>query len=153
VLSLRLTEERGKYVAYVMGEVDAANIKAGLPNKIEAYPDAINDLEFEPRGELNPRRATGTYSGFSRDPKIRAAVLKRAKGRCEYCDELGFLLKDKERYVEAHHIIHLSMKGADTMENVIGLCSNHHREAHYGQAAVALELELLAKLKSLRGKR
>lgn len=153
VLSLRLTEERGKYVAYVTGEISAGYIKAGLPSKITSYPDAIDDLDVEPPGNLSPIKTAGAYSGFSRDPKIRTAVLKRAKGRCEYCGELGFLLKNEEHYVEAHHIIHLSARGADTMENVIALCSNHHREAHYGQAANDLELKLLTKLRSLRGKK
>jgi 5-methylcytosine-specific restriction enzyme A len=150
VFSLRLTEENGRYVAYVQGEVSVQNIKAGRTNKIEAYPDAIDDLDSGPPGSQSPVRTSGTHSGYSRDPKIRNAVLKRAKGICEFCGERGFEIRKGEYYVEAHHIIHLAKEGPDTMKNVIALCSNHHREAHYGLAAEALELELLTKLKSLR---
>ncbi len=155
VLSLRLTEERGKYVAYVLGEVSVLNVKIGFTNKIVPYPDAINDLDSDPPiGNLNPSRTAGTYSGFRRDPKIRAAVLKRAKGKCEFCGERGFALPDDAGYyVEAHHIIHLSKNGIDTMDNVIALCSNHHREAHYGLNAEALERSLLSMLRDSHGQK
>lgn len=152
VFSLRLTQENGKYVAYIQGEVSVLNIKTGLTNKIEAHSDAIDDLDSEPPGSQSPARTSGAYSGYSRDPKIRAAVLKRAKGKCEFCGERGFELRSGEYYLEAHHIIHLSKHGADTMENVIALCSNHHREAHYGVNAEELEKSILTKLRALRSR-
>lgn len=52
-------------------------------------------------------------------------------------------------YIEAHHIIALSQQGEDTPQNVIALCPEHHREAHYGAEAEKLEQEFLDKLKAL----
>lgn len=37
-----------------------------------------------------------------------------------------------QRYLEAHHIVALACDGPDTVENVVALCPNHHREAHFG---------------------
>ena len=46
-----------------------------------------------------------------------------------------------ERYIEAHHIIALSNQGKDTVDNVIALCPEHHRQAHYGHEAEDLEVK------------
>lgn len=150
LLVLRLTEEKGTYVAYVTGRVALTSIKAGQSNRAEKFPDSIDDLDDEPPGNESPNRVPTTYSGFPRDPKIRDAVRERAGGRCEYCGQLGFALSAITNYVEAHHIIHLAAKGPDTLDNVIALCSNHHREAHYGVKAAELESQFIAKLKSVR---
>ena len=57
-----------------------------------------------------------------------------------------FELPDGSLYVEAHHVLALSARGPDTIANVIALCAKHHREAHYGRNAEALESEFSAKL-------
>lgn len=83
--------------------------------------------------------------------KVRAYVLERAQGRCEYCKEKGFMMPDGTRYLETHHIIALAKHGADQVDNVIALCPAHHREAHYGAEADALEdkfIEIVGKLKA-----
>ena len=74
---------------------------------------------------------------------------KRAKGKCEYCGCEGFILPNGQRYVEAHHIIALAKSGSDTIQNVIALCANHHREAHYGENAETLEEKLIQRLSEL----
>jgi 5-methylcytosine-specific restriction protein A len=54
-------------------------------------------------------------------------------------------------YLEAHHIIALSGAGRDTVDNVIALCPEHHREAHYGADAESLErrfIEIVRKKQS-----
>jgi 5-methylcytosine-specific restriction protein A len=50
---------------------------------------------------------------------------------------LGFLICAWK----THHIIYLCRSGRDTTENVIGLCPQHHREAHYGANGELLEKE------------
>lgn len=71
---------------------------------------------------------------YERLPEVRAHVLKRAAGRCELpeCNALGFLKESGELYLETHHARPLCEGGADTPDNVIALCPNHHREAHFG---------------------
>lgn len=83
---------------------------------------------------------------FVRDPRVREAVLKRAGGRCEHCAQLGFRRSDGAVYLETHHIVPLHEGGPDRVGNVIALCPNDHREAHYGAAAAALRPRFVAAL-------
>ncbi|MBY4706657.1 MULTISPECIES: HNH endonuclease [Ralstonia] len=151
LLVLRFTIEKGIYVAYVVGEVSASAVRSGQSaTNILRWTDALDDLLNEPIGSAAPRRVTGVASVFMRDSRIREAVLARAKGRCEYCGQQGFEVANGARYLEAHHIIGLARQGPDTMDNVIALCANHHREAHFGKDAQNLEKKLRRKLKALR---
>ena len=81
---------------------------------------------------------------YKRDPAVRARVVERSQGRCEYCNSAGFLRDDGSRYVETHHIIRLADDGADLESNVIALCANHHKEAHFGHGREAMEEEFVA---------
>ena len=106
--------------------------------------DAINDL-----GTDFPTRELSQSWSYPRDPKVRDAVLARAKGCCEFCGAQGFLKPDGKRYLETHHIIALAAEGADRVTNVIGLCPNDHREAHFGQRRQTLEEQMIAKLAAI----
>jgi predicted HNH restriction endonuclease len=75
--------------------------------------------------------------------------LQRAKGKCEYCGVLGFLKPDGTRYLESHHIIALAKEGADRLTNVVALCPNDHREAHYGERCGEIEAEMIQKLEDM----
>ncbi len=151
LLVLRFTIEKGIYVAYVVGEVSVAAVMDDLSaTSVRRWTDALDDLPNEPIGSAVPKRVTGTAAVFIRDSKIRGAVLVRANGKCEYCGEEGFRLVNGGRYLEAHHITGLALQGPDTMDNVIALCANHHREAHFGENALHLEGVLRKKLKALR---
>ena len=93
----------------------------------EASSDAINDL-----GVDKPQIVSGVSHTYQRDPRVRKAVELRARGNCEKCGKPGFRKSDGTPYVETHHIIALANEGADRVSNVIALCADHHREAHYG---------------------
>jgi predicted restriction endonuclease len=99
--------------------------------------DAINDL-----GTDRPDPEIFMGKRYSRDPRVRSQVLIRAKGNCEFCGTLGFECERGDRYLESHHIIKLADEGADRMTNVIALCPNHHREAHYGVSRNELEARM-----------
>ena len=114
--------------------------------------DAIDDLGQPDIGNENPKRSTHSSTYIVRDDRVRKRVLTRAQGRCEHCGELGFKRSDGSHFVEAHHIISLAEQGPDTLDNVIALCPNHHREAHFGEGWEQLETEFKAKLAKLRGK-
>ena len=113
----------------------------------EVGDDAIDDI-----GAESP--ITQGYTGvkYYRDPMVRNRVLSRARGVCEYCGQPGFARENGSFYLECHHIIALADDGADRMTNVIALCPNHHREAHFGLKRGALELEMIEKVKK-RNKR
>ncbi|MDF4355189.1 HNH endonuclease signature motif containing protein [Vibrio parahaemolyticus] len=73
---------------------------------------------------------------YRRDPDVVAEALYRAEGFCEKCKEKAPFIKrsNGEPYLEIHHIIPLSQGGLDSLENVISLCPNCHREIHFGPA-------------------
>jgi len=111
-----------------------------------AKKNAVADLDASPPGSDTPDRALKSGFVVVRDEKVRRAVLARASGRCEYCRKEGFLMPNGKRYLEAHHIIALGNQGRDRVDNVIALCAEHHREAHFGTVAEALEAEFIAKI-------
>jgi HNH endonuclease len=100
--------------------------------------DAIDDL-----GSDDPERRELRGSTYVRDSNVRKEVERRAQGRCEYCGQPGFLRRDRSKYVETHHIIALAKDGADRVTNVIGLCPNHHKEAHFGSQSKELEQQMI----------
>ena len=110
----------------------------------ESSNDGLQDLEASPLGNEFPDRAFASSWIVIRDAKVRAFVLLKAEGHCEYCrsigcKSLGFLMSNGKHYLEAHHVIALSDQGKDTIENVIALCPEHHRQAHFGVEAESLE--------------
>jgi predicted restriction endonuclease len=106
--------------------------------------NAIDDL-----GADTPDRSLSEGWSYARDRKVRAAVLKRARGKCEFCGKPGFITLRGSRYLEAHHVIFLADDGADRLTNVIALCPNDHREAHFGKRRAGIESEMILKLKAI----
>jgi len=105
---------------------------------------AIDDL-----GTDNPDYTLSLTWSYSRDKRVRGAVLRRAKGRCEYCGKPGFMMGTGKRYLETHHVIALADEGVDRLTNVIALCANDHREAHFGERRIEIESEMIVKLKDI----
>lgn len=114
--------------------------------------NATNDLDQSPIGNENPESRTGLTKYYPRDIEVRENAKMRANGKCEYsvCAYRGFQKNNDEYYLEAHHIIPMGEDGPDTPENVIALCANHHREAHYGKKADELNLEFQNYMNSLK---
>ena len=115
--------------------------------------DAIDDMGTDTDiGTDTPDRAKVSGTAYARDPKIRVAVMNRSKGKCEYCGNSGFKKPNGGRYLECHHIIALANEGKDRMTNVIALCPNDHREAHFGKRGDELENEMIEKVKIIQGR-
>lgn len=110
---------------------------------------AVDDLSAAPEGNLSPDRARRVTQFIERDQQVRAFVIMRAKGKCEHCGIQSFITTSGKFYLETHHVIALCDSGRDTVDNVIALCPQHHREAHYGKDAESLEAKFVAKLKGL----
>lgn len=98
-------------------------------------------------GDETVARVEISSSVFVRDPALRAAALRRAKGRCEFCLRPGFTMADGKVFLETHHVIPLSEGGRDSADNVAAVCPNHHREAHHGSRATAIRETLLSRLR------
>lgn len=84
---------------------------------------------------------------YERSDKVRQLVMLRSRGRCEWCDAPGFKTHGGEIYLESHHVIALADKGVDHITNVIALCPNDHRMAHYGEHREAMAEGLLARVR------
>lgn len=97
--------------------------------------------QFDEHGAASRHEVQG-YA-FTRDPKERSKVLERAQGRCEFCGQSGFRMPSGALYLETHHIVPLSEDGADNTQNMIALCPNDHREAHYGVSAQSMRTKML----------
>ncbi|MCW2387116.1 hypothetical protein M2333_000162 [Sphingobium sp. B11D3B] len=115
----------------------------------EAGPRFVDQFAHVHRedGEGARRQRAGLV--YVRDPKVRLAALERAAGRCEHCGATGFVRADGAIYLETHHIIPLSEDGLDTVANIVCLCPNHHREAHFGAEAAQLRKDFLNRAFSL----
>lgn len=58
-------------------------------------------------------------------------VKKRAAGKCQLCNmNAPFIDKNREPYLECHHIEWLSEGGKDAIDNCVALCPNCHRKMH-----------------------
>jgi len=51
--------------------------------------------------------------------------------------------------LETHHVIYLANDGADKLTNVIAVCPNDHREAHFGKRREVIESEMILRLKAI----
>lgn len=81
-----------------------------------------------------PKQRVSVQQVFVRNADVVAAVLERARGKCEICGEAAPFMSRKTRrpYLEVHHKKRLALGGEDTVENAIATCPNCHRESHYG---------------------
>ncbi|TCN21084.1 HNH endonuclease [Mesobacillus foraminis] len=69
-----------------------------------------------------------------------AQEYKRRTGfKCQVCEALGlnpysFKKPNGEYYIETHHVIPVSelQAGSLSVDNLITVCANHHRQLHYG---------------------
>jgi hypothetical protein len=125
-------------------------IVGSVKRYVNADRSAIRDLDPIEIGNDDPeyrRRMAGSYV---RDQSVRKAVLARANGKCELCGTEGFAARNGARFLETHHVISLSEQGPDKVSNVIALCPNDHRRAHFGEDWQSLQdtfLELLSSKK------
>jgi hypothetical protein len=129
---------------FVRAALTRAQLDHNLQGSASSEPptlDAIDDL-----GNGRPGRVFYTGMRYARDPRVRAAVMKRSGGFCEYCGEKGFKSLDGSRYLESHHILALAEDGEDRMTNVIAICPGEHREVHFGERREKMEREMIAKV-------
>ena len=92
-------------------------------------------LEKSAKYENLPKKIVTQSFDYQRNPFVIIDALERAKGICEKCNRKAPFLRDKDNspYLEIHHKLPLSEGGEDTLDNVVALCPNCHRQAHYGK--------------------
>ena len=106
-----------------------------------------------PEGVEKPKTKDVTSTAYERDPKVVAHVEERANGSCELCLEAApFNRPNGTPYLEVHHIIPLSERGSDKVENAAALCPNCHRSCHSGSEALVNKTTLLSVVLGKEGK-
>jgi hypothetical protein len=83
-----------------------------------------------------------------RSAAVREAVLMRAGGICELCNEPGFITTADSVYLETHHVVRLADNGPDHPTNVVAICPTDHRRAHYAADRDEIAMQLTAILDS-----
>lgn len=85
-----------------------------------------------------------------RDARIRAYALERAGGVCDGCrKDAPFAATSGRPFLEVHHVARLSDDGLDHPRNVVALCPNCHRRAHYSADAIAFNKRLKTRAHAL----
>lgn len=126
-------------------------IRTFIPDEVH-LPDLINRENFNvkeasknspsvrrkrlKKAPQTPNRLKVYSYVYDRNPDVVAEALHRANGYCESCGQKAPFIRASNGtpYLEAHHTEPLSEGGLDIIENVIALCPNCHREAHYGKS-------------------
>jgi len=102
---------------------------------------------------LEKSRKTSKTSKISvkkglRSIAVKLYALKREDGVCGGCKcEAPFRKENGELYLEVHHPRKLSEKGPDHPLNVIALCPNCHRQAHYSNDKEQFNKRLMNNIK------
>jgi 5-methylcytosine-specific restriction protein A len=88
-----------------------------------------NRLLSQPR-KLGVGISVAAYRLRSR--QIRKYAILRSRGRCEACGAPPPFVGDNgQGFLEVHHITRLADDGFDAPENIVAVCPNCHRKAHY----------------------
>jgi 5-methylcytosine-specific restriction protein A len=103
----------------------------------------VDQFDLDQAAKSVPERQDQTSSVFHRDPAVRERVKRRAMGLCELCGQAGFLTTGGALYLETHHVTALSEGGADDDRNVVALCAQDHRRAHFADDRAAIKVRLL----------
>lgn len=117
------------------------------PNNIVAMPASKPERRFVDQFAIEPGEGKMVNRfEYSRSPQVREFVLKRACGFCELCGQKGFTTQAGTIYLETHHVVPLSEQGEDSIANVVAICPNDHRRAHFGEEASDIRQRLLTLL-------
>jgi 5-methylcytosine-specific restriction protein A len=118
-----------------------AEVEALRNKKVSAIPEGVKE----------PSHVYQHSTTFSRDPAVKAWVLKNANGVCECCNSPApFMTEMGAPFLEVHHLKPLAERGSDTITNTIALCPNCHRELHFGKRKIELLGRVYSSLNRLR---
>lgn len=85
---------------------------------------------------------------YRRSIEIRDYVLRRAGGKCEWCNKIAPFKNASTGlgYLEAHHILRLADGGPDDPRSMAGICPTCHREIHHGHDGPLINKRLHEKI-------
>ncbi|MEC3908375.1 HNH endonuclease [Tamlana sp. 2201CG12-4] len=83
----------------------------------------------------DPEIVTINSKSFKRNNKTIAQIKLLRKFKCQICST-SIKKKDGTLYIEAAHIKPKNKKGHETLDNILLLCPNHHKEFDYGKREI-----------------
>lgn len=104
-----------------------------------ALPKAVSTAEPQARMQV----------AYYRAEAIRRYALARANGHCEGCTQAAPFSSAQGPYLECHHLHRVADGGPDHPENVVALCPNCHRRAHYSKDAASFNAKLVEIVKAV----
>lgn len=117
------------------------NTTPSYPSTAATYPTGELPARKIPLEELRRLAIMGEQPNATAEQKlinlqVRAEAVKRyalarADGTCEGCRSPAPFKTRKGPFLEVHHVFRLTDGGPDHPANVIALCPNCHRRAHY----------------------
>ena len=114
----------------VLTEAKAKAIEESQSKKARQLSTAELKTRAE-RAKITPSVRVAQTTAYVRDATIAEYVKRLADGVCDLCEKPApFQNKQKEAYLECHHIKWLAKGGEDTIENTVALCPNCHRKMH-----------------------
>jgi hypothetical protein len=91
--------------------------------------------ELQNLKETDPEEIIVNHKTYKRDNKTIAQIKIIRDFKCQICSTT-IIKKDGSKYVEAAHIKAKHQKGRETLDNIILLCPNHHKEFDYGHLEI-----------------
>jgi 5-methylcytosine-specific restriction protein A len=83
------------------------------------------------KAKKKPAVRTANTTAYVRDAAVAEYAKRLANGICDLCEmPAPFQNKQKQAYLECHHITWLARGGEDTINNTVALCPNCHRKMH-----------------------
>lgn len=118
------------------------------PVAAEGFDDSFDDctVDHEQLGADGAHRVPVVRSMVRRDRRVRAEVVRRAKGCCERAKCRNS--RDWSGFLDVHHI--LGAEKSDRVWNCVALCPTCHREAHFAPDHDSINSELLAYASAFR---
>lgn len=124
----------------VRGNHATATVAQAIP--VEPAPSFVDQFSIP----VPVERVAVQTAVLPRSAEVRRKVLDRANGLCECCGEAGFKMANGAIYLETHHVIPLGEGGPDIEWNVVAICPNDHRRAHYAVERDELQERLIGTL-------
>lgn len=115
----------------------------GLAPQARSKPEVLAELNkiYEGFGIEHEAAQQNIRIGvrYERDLKLVKKIKSEQRTHCALCHNSFFKTRSGAPYCEVAHIQALSAKGADTIENILVLCANCHKELDLGASSVEIE--------------
>lgn len=121
-----------EYVDYAHKNFNVVLKKCEKNNNYSLIKQRAKNISILNASRNNPSsKIKLTTNSYIRNLYIEKETKMRANGKCDLCGkDAPFLIRDKEPYLECHHIKFLAENGPDSIYNTVALCPNCHRKMH-----------------------